>query len=997
MQKKIILFFVLLCLCGSVFSQNNRYSVYNFSPRNYGKNTDAQNWAVLQDHSGLLYFGNANGLIEFDGHRWEFIPCVRGVFTTALAADKEGIVYVGTQFGFGYLIPDLNGKLQYYSLSDSLLDHFFNTIVWKIHTIGNHVYFQTEDAIFDYYDGKIEVILPQNSFHLSFIVNNQLYVRERNNGLMKLSGKKLIKVESGEIFANLGIFGMIELNEKECLVITQEQGIWTYNNNKFAKIDNQDQKTLIQAGIYGAIKLYDGLIALNTVANGIIIINRNGEIVQQINSLNSALHVNDIKQICNDRQGNIWCATNNGISVVYYSSALSVYAKESGVLNNVYSIASFKNKIYAGTSAGLLTMDNSGVFTNLNLTNNSVWALLPSDNELLIGENNSLISYDGKQLKTIDQINVRCFCVVDKPGLLFAGGKKGLMVYQKINGKWTRKAQIAEVTTELISLACSETENGSFTLWAGTALDGVYAISFNSDLAFNCKLYPVNELKTEGYVMPFNIGNNIVLGTNSGLFSINKKNDKYLFDNQPLFGYEIFKPVNFVLRHNHHLFVSLTDLVLHFVNDHFIDKPLAGIDVGKVRSIYAWNDSYCWFGCDDALISYNFIKQKPAKSSFNAVVRQVICNTDSVIFYGKTFKGQDKVVLNYAGNDLTFVFAADFYTYPEQMLFSFMLEGNDNNWSEWNIENKAVYTNLHEGNYIFKVKAKNVFGEESLLGEYHFEIKAPWYRTWKAYIAYCLALILMVLAAIRISSYRLRQKNIRLEKIVKERTAEIAQKNVVLQEQKDVIEKEKAKSEELLLNTLPVKVVEELKEKGYTEPESFENVTVYFSDIKGFTDLSGSLDPKYLISKLNEMFTAFDDIMSKYGCERIKTIGDAYMAVCGLPQSNDNHAELMALASIEILSYLTERNKTDDLPITIRIGLNSGKVTGGIVGVRKYIYDVFGDTVNTASRMESNGEAMKINVSETTYLMLKHKFSFTERPLLEVKGKGVLKMYFLNY
>ncbi|MCA1920374.1 MAG: adenylate/guanylate cyclase domain-containing protein, partial [Flavobacterium piscis] len=193
------------------------------------------------------------------------------------------------------------------------------------------------------------------------------------------------------------------------------------------------------------------------------------------------------------------------------------------------------------------------------------------------------------------------------------------------------------------------------------------------------------------------------------------------------------------------------------------------------------------------------------------------------------------------------------------------------------------------------------------------------------------------------------------------------------------------------------KVVEELKAKGFTEPESFENVTVYFSDIKGFTEMSGGLDPKYLISKLNEMFTAFDDIMTKYNCERIKTIGDAYMAVCGLPQKQENHAEQMALAAIDILRYLKERNKKDELPISIRIGLNSGKVTGGIVGVRKYIYDVFGDTVNTASRMESNGEPMRINVSETTYLLLKDKFRFEERPPLEVKGKGVLKMYFLNW
>lgn len=213
----------------------------------------------------------------------------------------------------------------------------------------------------------------------------------------------------------------------------------------------------------------------------------------------------------------------------------------------------------------------------------------------------------------------------------------------------------------------------------------------------------------------------------------------------------------------------------------------------------------------------------------------------------------------------------------------------------------------------------------------------------------------------------------------------------------EIIAREKAKSEELLLNILPLKVVNDLKETGTTEPESFEEVSVYFSDIVGFTDTSSQLEPKFLINELNEIFTAFDDIMEKYQCERIKTIGDAYMAVCGMPVRNANHAENIARAAIDIIHYLTERNKNSKIQWRVRIGINSGKVVGGIVGVKKYIYDVFGDTVNTASRMESNGSPMRINCSHSTYLLLKDKFNFIPREPVEVKGKGILKMYFLDY
>jgi class 3 adenylate cyclase/uncharacterized protein HemY len=210
------------------------------------------------------------------------------------------------------------------------------------------------------------------------------------------------------------------------------------------------------------------------------------------------------------------------------------------------------------------------------------------------------------------------------------------------------------------------------------------------------------------------------------------------------------------------------------------------------------------------------------------------------------------------------------------------------------------------------------------------------------------------------------------------------------------LELEKAKSDELLLNILPVKVAEDLKEKGKTAPESFENVTIYFSDIVGFTNLSSQLKAKTVISELNNIFTTFDNIIEIYQCERIKTIGDAYFCVCGMPEENPDHAENIVQSAIEIINYLKKRNETSSLKWEIRIGIHTGKVVGGVVGVKKYIYDVFGDAVNTASRMESNSEPMKINISETTYQIVKNKFKTIERGSIDVKGKGEMKMYFVE-
>lgn len=211
-----------------------------------------------------------------------------------------------------------------------------------------------------------------------------------------------------------------------------------------------------------------------------------------------------------------------------------------------------------------------------------------------------------------------------------------------------------------------------------------------------------------------------------------------------------------------------------------------------------------------------------------------------------------------------------------------------------------------------------------------------------------------------------------------------------------IIAFEKAKTDKLLLNVLPASIASDLKERGSTEPKLYENVTVCFTDMVGFTEKSTKLEPKVLIEELNVIFTAFDNIIEKNGCERIKTIGDSYLSLCGLPEPNPNHAENIIRTAVEMVQYVEKRNLESPVEWQIRVGIHSGDVIAGVVGIKKYIYDVFGDTINTASRMETASAPMRINVSESTYQLLKDKFKFEERGEVHVKGKGVMKMYFIK-
>ena len=214
-----------------------------------------------------------------------------------------------------------------------------------------------------------------------------------------------------------------------------------------------------------------------------------------------------------------------------------------------------------------------------------------------------------------------------------------------------------------------------------------------------------------------------------------------------------------------------------------------------------------------------------------------------------------------------------------------------------------------------------------------------------------------------------------------------------------IIEEEKNRSDKLLRNILPEETALELKQKGKVTAKKFESVTVLFTDFKDFTHSSSNLTPENLVRSVNYYFSKFDEVMDKHGLEKIKTMGDSYMCAGGLHFHKADHALKMVQAAFEIGQIMDEtkrRAEENIMPYDIRIGIHTGPVVAGVVGTRKFAYDIWGDTVNVASRMESSSEPGKINISEKTYLLIKESFDCSYRGELEVKNKGMMKMYYVN-
>jgi len=217
-----------------------------------------------------------------------------------------------------------------------------------------------------------------------------------------------------------------------------------------------------------------------------------------------------------------------------------------------------------------------------------------------------------------------------------------------------------------------------------------------------------------------------------------------------------------------------------------------------------------------------------------------------------------------------------------------------------------------------------------------------------------------------------------------------------INQQKTIIQKEKEESDKLLLNILPFKVAEELKATGKSEPKRFEDVTILFTDFQGFTELVASMPAITLVEELNDIFSHFDDIIEEEGIEKIETIGDAYLAACGLPEARSDHAIRCVQAAKRMNKYLEQRNAQYEIQWKMRIGIHSGPVVAGVVGKRKFAYDVFGDTINTASRIETAGVSGKINISDSTYELIKNMVDCEPRGQIHAKGKGKLDMYFVK-
>ncbi len=860
MKKFFISSLLFGFITGSVFGQFYKTGIpfiKNYTP--VETTGSEQNWAVVQDQRGVMYFGNNDdGVLEYDGVGWRSIPIANNSIVRSLAIDSLGTIYVGAQGEFGFLAPNENGLLEYRSLSVKLDSVDLNfTDVWRTYVFNGNTYYCSRKKVFIYSsaDDTYKVIKTGQHTFLSFIVNGKFYQGDFMNGLMILDQDSIVQAKGGEFFNKKNIICILPYSEKELFIGTLRNGAFLYEPGTgeiLTDILSEDASNYIQERVlYHGFWLDSDRLALATLYGGLIVLDREGKIIQKFDK-NSGLQDETVLFAYtnpeNSGQVPLWFALNIGISKAEINSPIRLFDEKSGLNGTINDITEFQGKLYVATSSGVYYMDKNDQgfiqFIKVENINTQCWSFLTFNaggqikDKLLIGTIIGLfeISGTGKgkflDESVLDNSQGRkyyIFKLYNSPGdpaRIYLGMNTGLvtLVYEKGGFKQVSEEQYQDEIRSIV-----EDENGN--LWLGTSIRGVIKIGFSSSGDTIVTKYSVeNGLPSMDRIFIYRFEKKIHFATSKGLYSFNEETNRFFPDSTfgvrfvdgsvEVFRMSMDKDGDLWMSYDkdnrwYETFVSWKDGKYVETNLPFYRLPNKSTD-----AIYCDEDGIVWLGKSTELYKFNKKYTKDYQIPFHALIRKVILGEDSVVFYGTNYRedinGKRKVdiiqpeslkqAIKYEDNNVAFQWAAPFFEDEEATEYRYWLEGNDDDWTRWSNRTEFPFTNLRQGSYTFHVQARNVYDIESEPGTYEFTILPPWYQTVLAYIIYIVLVILLIIIIVKLYTRRLKMENIRLEGIIMERTAEIRKQKEELTDSIEYasrIQRALLPSEKLLNDELP--------------------------------------------------------------------------------------------------------------------------------------------------------------------------------------------------
>ncbi|MGZ2370667.1 triple tyrosine motif-containing protein [Ancylomarina sp. YFZ004] len=826
--------------------------VKNFQKLDYhGAN---QNWDVTQAKSGIMYFANSDGLVEYDGASWKIFPLPSKQIVRSVAVDSLGRVYVGAHEEFGYWERNSKGQFKYFSLVDLVSEESIrNQDIWKICVLNNRVYFQSFAGIFSYDGKRMQMIdTPANIFTL-FKIKNRLLVSIQQMGLYEIKADTLVLLEGSDQLAPQNINVLMPYSADELLVGTELGGLYLYSRGKLRAWKNDADFLFKKSQLNKATSVEIGsesYFIFGTITQGLVILDRKGKIYCHLTK-KSGLQNNTILGLRVDKHKNLWLSLDNGIDFINLNSTFRYYRDRSGELGTVYSAAVFQDKLYLGTNHGLFCADWDmthfrlrGEFSLVENTQGQVWDLKLIDDVLFCGHNSGTFTISNQGIKKISDVSGGWVLkqVPNQPDILIQGTYIGLVIYKKEHGNWFMSRMILgyHEPTEFLEF------DFKGNLWASHAYRGLYKLQLNTDLTsvLNIDEFGSEEGLTEDLnINVFKVDEQVVFSTGKALFSYDYNTEQlapYQKLNNELKSFKKSHKILSIDRHNYWFFnkgkcakvemehgkVKRIDaLSFQLLRGNTLDGYENIVDLGKDQFLICLDDGFSIFTDQKNETSASL-------DGHRVILQKISCNS-------QTSREQidldleNPLKINNSNNNLNFEFALPVYRYGA-MKYQWKLDGYDAFWSEPVGRNKVRYSKLSHGDYTFKVRATDNYGNLSSITEYQFTILPPWYLSGPFKIAY-LVLLFVFIGLFRVIYYSKLDKQ--KKKYYLKLQAENEEQIIKLKNDHLRIEIE-SKSKEIANYTMMVTKKNELLNQLKEQLEKLEKYTVASAAKKRLIDIN---------------------------------------------------------------------------------------------------------------------------------------------------------------
>jgi len=748
----LIFIFGILEISYSQNPLNQEKGIYfhrQYTSTEYGGHT--QSWSVIEDERGLVYIGNGNGLLEYDGVEWRMIEMANGQVALSLALGSNNEIYVGGVNDFGVIRPDSLALPVFRSMADGVPEELTDfEDVWETKAYSEGVLFRTRTAVFHVdYDDSLTIIQPEERFERIHKVDDDLYIVDLGTGLMKFEDMQFNPVPGGDLFEDLSIWYMGKQPNGTIFIATRD-GTYLFDGESIEPFETEIAQILTDQNVYHATEIKNKGYAFATIRGGVFVTNYSGEVTDVIDS--RFLTSNQTTYVYSDRFNNLWVTTTNGLNRVEISNSLTYFDESTGMSSGITDITKHNGKIFVASASDIQYLKNKETqadlpeFTTIPTPLTGFNSLLHTDYGLMASFMSGLSEVSENSVSGIlpEFESIVVSQSLRNPEHVLLGHRDGIAIFEHADGEWDLLSTIDGVSEQVYTIE----QGRDGVIWAGTDFQGLIRVVPGDNPTID--RFDTETFFSAGTARVYAVDNNIVFSTPTGIYRPSEpwNSDEPFIPNISELMAEhtsLSGTLNIDKGVNDGYWV-VTDATVGFTPtlenplENLHEGPLARVSSDAIKAILPEENGILWVANEFGLIRYDSNSDYQGDISFDAFVRGAFQN-EQPIFGGMSDSALGLTQLPYQQNDIRFLFGTNFIEDEGRTRYQVRLAGLDDDWLNWTRETFKDYTNIPHGKYELEVRAMNTYGAISSTGTYSFEILPPWWHSWWAYTLYTLLFI----------------------------------------------------------------------------------------------------------------------------------------------------------------------------------------------------------------------------------------------------------------